>query len=350
LAKYLRIEWHPSKKDSSLGIVAISVAPECSTERPYLIGLVQTEGIVTGKLFGFFQRMDDDAEPVRIQELRELLKKGMDSGEVLQKLEDLRQIAFESRFGGQTPSQAISEKELERRFVEARLAAHLDDAPALFLIACPRQPVEFGKIFDSSSSKEAQLLEKPPKFRANGFDLSTYQKAEMVEAKLRRCAAHYRKSLELWKDGVLIFVAQGDSQFLGWGTRENGSSLLINNYAFTEVVTLFLSLCLEIYRLATPIPKELQVHLGLLSSPTKEKRYELSHHKISPPFPPAKGTLAPDADAAFDIRFNLENADVFTEAFRLLSKVYNWFGYPDDQIPYQEQGSNPRRIDRDKFR
>jgi predicted HTH transcriptional regulator len=92
LARHVRVNWYPSKADKSKGIVAIRVPPECKSERPYLISHVEVEaqGITTGKLIGFYERIDDDAEPMKVQELRELLKKGMDSGVVLRRLDDMQ--------------------------------------------------------------------------------------------------------------------------------------------------------------------------------------------------------------------------------------------------------------------
>lgn len=91
LARHVRVNWHPSKADKSKGIVAIRVPPECKAERPYLISQVEVEAQgTTGKLIGFYERIDDAAEPMKVQELRELLKKGMDSGVVLQRLDDMQ--------------------------------------------------------------------------------------------------------------------------------------------------------------------------------------------------------------------------------------------------------------------
>lgn len=351
LTRHLRIEWHSSKTDLSLGIVAICIAPECQAEQPYLVGQVEAEGIVTGKLFGFYQRFDDDAEPMRIQELRDLLKKGMNSDIVLQKLEDIQTTLASRANDNATYRLPLTDQVVQGRVLDARIAAHLDQLPCLTLVAQPTQPVEFERLFESHTSKEASLIENPPQFRENGFDLKcSFERSEMVRAQLRRCTAHSRKTLELWKDGVVIFVACGDSEFLGWGLRGNdGPTLLINNYAFTEVVTLFVLSSIELFKLATPTPHELQVQLGLLSGPNKDKRYELGAHAVSRMLPITRGLSAPKDDGRFQIRFAFDKADVFADSFRLLSKVYNWFGFTDDQIPYQERGSNPRRVDRNCY-
>ena len=247
VVRHVRINWYPSKADKSKGIVAIRIAPECKSERPYLISHVEVEaqGITTGKLIGFYERIDDDAEPMKVQELRELLKKGMHSGVVLQRLDDMQATLAELATRQEQPKSsldsdlrtmqsvpvedltnsmmmltakpAFDEAELSRRFLEAKRAAGLDNLPLIVLAAYPPWSINFEKIFDSRTSKEAQLLERPPVFRqGGGFDLNTHQQSQIVQAKLRRCVAQERKILELWKDGLLLFIGRGDSDFLGW--------------------------------------------------------------------------------------------------------------------------------------
>jgi len=59
----LELKWHPSASNASIGIVSICVTPEGCQGRPYLVSHVEIAGNVSGKLFGYFERIESNVEP-----------------------------------------------------------------------------------------------------------------------------------------------------------------------------------------------------------------------------------------------------------------------------------------------
>ena len=361
LGQHLRIKWHASRQDPSKGIIAIRVSPDCESGFPYLIdhvGVGLSQGIATGKLFGFYQRIEDDSKAMRIEELRELLKRGMDSADILTKLTDIQITLATSKMEKPAPSSSEAETklptteeppippiakpgidatEIGKRLGELRRAVGLESTPAIALGAFPSNSIEFERLFDSRISQEARLIEHPPVFRQSGFDLNTHGQSEIIQGTRLRCIAKNRKAVELWKDGALLFIGRGDDSFLGWAVGQySKSTLLINNLALTEVVTLFFRLCEQAYKLAIPAPNKLVVQLTLTSDAPTPPNYELGTNVSNSYFIEPHGGIAPTPSGKFETTTEFENMDVYAEAFKLLSKVYNWFGYRNSDIPYQE--------------
>jgi hypothetical protein len=116
-----------------------------------------------------------------VQQIRELLKKEMDSGAVLEKLNDI-QTTVAAALAARQPEQLpkildtspiespgtfqmvpvkppFAEEELKRRFNDARLAAGLNNLPLLVLAAYPTEPTNFEK--RSKASVWSEVHEVP---------------------------------------------------------------------------------------------------------------------------------------------------------------------------------------------
>jgi hypothetical protein len=165
-----------------------------------------------------------------VHDLRERLKDGMRYKDIDRRLETIEALLAQQAIKDAESRGVISWEQLVHRVGEARVAAGLGDKSSFFLVASPGEGVQFHGIFSSSQSPEVQLIDNPPKYREQGFDLDAGDPSRMVRAELIRRAAPGRKGLELWRDGSLIFVGRGDSNFLGWTQREDGASLFMNNY------------------------------------------------------------------------------------------------------------------------
>src|SRR5438132_6772437 len=85
-------------------------------------------------------------------------------------------------------------------------------APVLHLASQPGPGTSIPDLFRSEEVKE--ILERPPVTRHDGFNILTYERANIVEGD-RFVIDAWRKRLELYKDGT--FVALGTfSDLLGW--------------------------------------------------------------------------------------------------------------------------------------
>jgi hypothetical protein len=342
----LKTVWHPWSEDPSKGIVAIYISPECCEHRPYLVAQTAVEDKVTGKLLGFYERIEANATPTSVHELRERLKDGMRFARLDSRLENLEQLISRQQGGSATDPPEVSVERLIQRAANARIATGLEDTPSFFLLAHPNGNVRFENLFGSRQSPEVHLLENPPKDRAFGFNLDADNNSTIVRAELRRCATPGAKCLELWRDGTLIFVARGDGLRLGWGTREDEDGWRINNIALAETIYLFLRMTVQMFGLANPMPKGVRLYFGLLEASPGDKRFKLTVENLNARFIFDNDWLiAPHRGKIFAISFDLQNVDPAAEGFKLLTEIYAWFGFSSVQIPYTDTRSSPPRID-----
>ncbi len=346
----LEVEWHASTSDTAKGILSIYVPPGSCDKRPFLCSQVEISGVVTGKLFGYFERVGDTAEAMSAHELRDTLKDGMrykDLDRRLGSIESLLTTEFTNKNKSDLQG-SIGMERLIQRAADARVAAGLVEVPSFFLAAVPLEAVKFPDLFKSRQAPEVKLIDNPPKYRDQGFDIDVGQPSQLVRGELMRATANLRKGLELWKDGSLIFVGRADSNFLGWAFRDEADKLSINNYVLTEVIALFFRLAKEIYRFSVPAPKILRVYFQLIA--TDDRKFELTHHRISKQYPHGfRGLEAMVQGKTFCTDFDLTDGIPEVGAFALLKEIYNFFGHSDDQIPYVDRRSFPHRIDQNDY-
>jgi predicted HTH transcriptional regulator len=73
----LSFEWHASAANRDEGIASIFVPKESSRERPYIVTkVVENTGRIVGSYVGFFERIRDNATPMKPGELRDRIKDG----------------------------------------------------------------------------------------------------------------------------------------------------------------------------------------------------------------------------------------------------------------------------------
>lgn len=144
-----------------------------------------------------------------------------------------------------------------------------------------------------------------------------------------------RMILECWRDGALIFAAEA-SDFVCWGTqRRPGAPLRLNPLALGESTYLFAELARRVYEHAEPAVGAVEFTLTL--------------YRVDPGGEPARLTPGGIKSRAFrfgmDMRRAPEGTVEFIErleagwtageaAYRLVARVYTWFGFEEDDMPY----------------
>jgi hypothetical protein len=342
----LKIQWHPSSVDPAKGIASIYVPPKSANEKPFLVAQSELGSRIRGHLFGYFERVGDDALPTTVQIIRDTMKDGKRYGDLERRMESIEGLLVELISNRSKNANPITSERLLQRAADAKIAAQLSDVPSFFLLAAPMQPVRLSGLY-SSKSAEHKAISDPPAYRELGFDLNPHTPVQYVRGELIRRVT-IRKELELWQDGTLIFVGRNDEDFLGWAVPRKEENLYINNYVMTEVVSLFFVLTIQILRSMPDPPKRAQVCFGLMREKAEGATYELSHHPISR-FGSNRGAKVPAENRTFWIGFDLKDAIPEVEALKLLKEIYHWFGITDEQIPYVDATSVPERVDRARY-
>jgi Putative DNA-binding domain len=343
----LRIKWCAGTNQDGSGIVSVKVPQECCQERPYVVGkVVESTGKIVGSYVGYFERVQSGAKPISFEELRERLKDGYRFSELDGRLRDIEAALGRIAASPNPVVAGISDQTVSERVVAAGQVAHLSDRPSIDLTAwSPSDRVEFTSLFESRSAPVVKLLENPPHLRYAGFDLNTGQASEIIRGQLRRSEVHRDKLLELWRDGVLIFVAPGDEWFLCWGMESDATTgLRINNIALTEVTYLFCNLALKIFEHSVPQPGKLEFRLGLRRLITQGGPCRLSARRPNRMFPDA-GNAAPEDQVIIQRTVQGLSEDPGVISYGLLAELYAWFGFETVQLPYVKRDAQPPRID-----
>jgi hypothetical protein len=345
----LKIEWHPSSANPAKGIVSIYVPPKSVNEKPFLVTQSELDSQVRGHMFGYFERVGDAVLPTTAQMIRDTMKDGKRYGDLdhrMEIFEGLLAKLVSTRPAEQNP---VTSERLLQRAADAKIAAQLLDVPSFFLLAAPIEPVKLSGLYSSSKSAEYKAISEPPAYRQHGFDLNPHTPVQYVRGELIRRVTKQRKGLELWQDGILIFVGRSDEGFLGWAVPRKEENLYINNYVLTEVISLFLVLTIQIFSGTQNPPEKVRVSFGFMREMVEGATYELSEHPVSPGIAAFQGQIVPAENKIFSIDFELKDAIPEVEALKLLKEIYHWFGITDEQIPYVDSTSVPERVDRARY-
>jgi hypothetical protein len=350
----LEIQWYAGKDEPTKGIASIFVPPKSVDEKPFLVVQSDVDSQVSGSLFGYFERVGDDALPTSVHMIRDMMKDGKRYGDLERKLGNLEGLITKLGSNQHVSVPPVKKENLVKpellllRASEARRITQLLDVPSFFLIGAPLEPVKLNGLF-SSKSVEYQAISDPPAYRAHGFDLNPHTPVQHVRGELIRRVTNGRKGLELWQDGTLILVGRNDEDFLGWAVRrkQGERNAYINNYVLTEVVSLFCTLVIKVFGSIQAAPEKARVGFGLTTGDVQS--FELSTHHIDPTIGSFSGKKIPAEDKTFWIEFDLKDAIAEVEALRLLQEIYHWFEFMDEQIPYVDFQSKPPRVDRSRY-
>jgi hypothetical protein len=353
----LKIQWHASGVDPTKGIASIYVPPKSTNDKPFLVVQSEIAAQVRGHLFGYFERVDDAALPTSVQVLRDTMKDGKRYGDLVQRIENLEGLVTKLVTVQTVKNSPLDIELLLRRAEDAKAKVELSDVPSFFLIAAPTTPIKLSGLF-STQSAEYKAISEPPVYRQNGFDLNSDGPVQHLRGELVRRVVRGRKGLELWQDGTLIFVGRNDEDFLGWAWRRQpaeNNNIYINNFVLTEVISLFLTVTIQIFSGIQYPPENIKVCFGLkredlsLEIGIGNKTYELSSRRIDPVLGSYSGRKVAAEDMTFWIDFTLKDAIPEIEALKLLKEIYHWFGITDEQIPYVDSASVPQRVDRTRY-
>lgn len=207
--------------------------------------------------------------------------------------------------------------------------------PFVYLAAAPKAPSRVRTLTRQEGVR--QLLEQPPYTRHDGWNLVTLDRARIVGGRRLSLANGTRKHITLDEDGTFLAVGTVPN-FLAWHRRDLPNK--INTLALIEFTYNFLLVYDRILSDLEPLPEELRLEIGLRHA-----------HEYDPPLYLAYGRVdRMDYEADFDTRSAPEDAfghhvdvpvadgephfDLGTAAYQLLVRLYNWFDFTDEAVPY----------------
>lgn len=335
------IRWYGSATEAGRGIVGIIIPEQPPTDRPFLIAhTIDDMGRVTDLLVGYAERRRAGTEPARLRDIHVLLRDGRRFDELHRRLDGLSEQLAQAQTVPAPPAPqaalepAITAAELDTRRGRLSIAAELKGRPLFSLAAVPTPGMEFPG-FLRQDSPLVQMLDNPAVLRTGGFDMNLSRPTYLVAGQMRRTVMPAKAALELGREGVLLFVADGDS-FLCWGTSEQGGRLRINSLALCESTYSFARLSAAVYMQASTHPVSVQYVLTLHNMTVGGKAAQL----IPGPIGPFGYKLAFDVHEAPDshvVRTTTWNGPAMHPgkvAFKLAREIYAWFGIDETRVPY----------------
>lgn len=341
----LTLTWHASTADPKVGLASIRIPRQSDMYQPFLVNrFLGDDGKVRGTALSYFERHRDGVDRKEAKDFHYLIRAGRTIASI-----EARLIAIElaSQGRGLTTPKAIDQA-FEDRVEQAVSLAGLSERPAYTLVATPIAPVSVPELFSAQRSKLVEVLESPPELRYGGFDIGVGVRMAIVEGKLRR-ALHVEshRNLELWKDGVLIFVAPADENFLCWGQRPP-PPLIINPIALLESVYLFCLLTQQVQQHTDPRNCGIKMTIKVQGM---DERFVMRAGVVGSFGWNFGGSAhgAPKASVSAEESWPgpVEPAIL---AFRVARKLYEWFGLAHDQIPYTTGEGEERRLDTDTLK
>ena len=347
----VEIQWFPSSGDPKKGIVAIFIPKQASSRRPFLLTrFIDDTGKRVEVLFGYVERKQANVIPFSVEEIQVLIRDGQryeESRQQYTSLEEmLGQLQQDVKAGKEKPPESNTLQLLNDRMLAAREKARLANRPAFTLAVSPVNTIEIQEVFKGRGAKIVQIIDNPPELRLGGFSLNTGASSEIVRGQLRR-AVNPGIILEVWRDGTLIFAADGGADFLSWGRRTIAEGpLYINPLVLIESTYLFSELSRQIYGNATPQPKEIEYRLELRNMTVRGKPCVLTPGPVgSPTFSTYK---APASNVIHQFRC-IGQINPGEVAYGLVREVYRWFSINDNEIPYTELIEGREIISADKI-
>ena len=219
------------------------------------------------------------------------------------------------------------------------------------MLVFPLQKIEIPDLFEKRDADVVKMIENPPNLRYAGFDLSTESSSKIINGELRRASITPYKSLEVWRDGTIIFVTDGDEGFLCWGKQRKDNFLRINTIALVESVYLFALFTKEVYGKANLPDCEIQVQLNLKGIPS-EKKYVLPKSAPMSIRWYANVNLAEASFSELTVSKLLYWGKTSTEAlaYNIVADFYAKFGVEHEYIPYTKEEDGTKVIDPEQIK
>jgi len=185
-----------------------------------------------------------------------------------------------------------------------------------------------------------------------GWDVTTLDNPTILAGECWSVSNGERKLLRVYEDGSIIFAGAADGSFLGWGKNaaEFERKPRLNPVALIELIYNFVVFVKDFQGFVEKPAKELRFQANLSNLWLENtKVYLLPGDINSTPYQfdlEDKGKKSPEPTKEFSIDAPfVDFIDIPEEiGFELVKKIYNWFGLPDNAIPYKKELSSGKKI------
>lgn len=348
----LDIFWRQGKIDSSKGIFIIHIPNQTETTKPFLIKKVLDEKKKVEIVFGYVERRRDGNIPKDISSIYALLRDGINYNRNI----DGRFSKLESLLDGLKTKEMLSKNEniyteIQQRAKKSLNDNKMDNLPNFGLVVYPTEPVNLKTVFLKAENSLMRKLENPPEFRYAGWDLGTLDQAQIREGKFVRVRNGERKIIDLYEDGSLVFCALANDEFLAWGSTQG--SFKLNSLALIESISNFCNFYSEVLEDFNYVTGNLCFCFSFNNLWIDDKKYFLVPYAVGTcgfSFGGDKQEAHESSIFSEPIVIDAINFRAELVAYQIVEKIYLWFGFSTDKIPYKKNDNGNNVIDFEKIK
>jgi len=345
--KSIETNWLPMKEDETKGIFVIKIPNQSEIHKPFLIrrSILEKEKI-SEVLIGYSERKQDFNEPKTIVELHQVLRDGLFYSEKLNgRLQSIETVLAEMQKSSQNAWDEIYE--IEKRIETTLLSSELKEERSVVLTCYPETPLKLKTLLSVKPGSLGTVLESPPTIRSSGFGLRGFDRSQ-YKGTFKRVSSGKRSTIDLYKDGVLIAALKADRDYLCWGMRD----FVFNPVALIESIFCFVHLYKFVIEDSHKNPIKIRFRIDLRNFHLNGKINKLAYgdlenlkiifgEEIMP---------APDNNWTDELEIETEDYELSQVTYLLLEKIYDYFGIPNEEIPYTKEKNGLKFIDVDKIK
>lgn len=226
---------------------------------------------------------------------------------------------------------------------------------AIIFSCAPQSECKFKDLF-SIDGPAWGLARNPPFKRPYGWNLQTLDQGSIENGDHLVFRNGTRKTLELFEDGLLNFAASADKDFLGWADNHKEGGIRINSLPLIEVSYHYVELYSRLIPLLEPPPTAFTF---FINGKNLKSEHESVYLVPAPIFgwgftSQEDASFAPNGEFSMELKVTLDALgtplDVGAVAFALASKIFVWFGFPVEKVPYSTKSPDGTvRIDPNLF-
>ncbi len=341
----INVQFVEAEENPDKGVVVILVPAQSDRSKPFLIKrAIEDDDRTTEVLFGYAERRSDRSDLRTVHDLHHALKIGFNFDRAVSDRFDALESVVHNHFTVTEESRTVVEREALLADRLKRLVKPPTNAgtPALFLAAVPTERAELRTIFSDSSDSIRRSFEAVPDLRSNGWGLAVPDRSKLIDGEYLRLES-WRKVLELYRDGCLLFAGWIFSEFLAWGDTTGAGR--IHPLALVEVITNFARFYERVLADFRALPQRIQFTIGVRNLHANVQKISLPEGRVN-----NLGWATHPLEAPGDIwskqlvvasaRYSAERT-----AFELSRELYVWFGHADSAIPYTRGNGDDREID-----
>jgi hypothetical protein len=217
------------------------------------------------------------------------------------------------------------------------------------LSAIPLATTRFQNFFESGTDSIMAWLERPGGFRRSGWDLGTGGQTRIVGGEHLEVASGSEKVIHLYEDGTLLFRAAADS-FLAWplDSEKFKERPRLNTLGIIEVTAAFVHFYKRLLPRLERDPGRVRFRVEMMNASAEGKKlYVVPYPVLSwgwqwddEKYPIAEEDMRKDVEApTSEIQQDPDHV-----AYRLVERLFFFFGVPIDKIPYVKE-EEVKRID-----